>query len=103
LYAFRRRALETLKILFPEPESALLAGILLGEESAIPTALEDAFKRTGTAHIVAISGFNISIIAGVFLSLAKRLPRRLPGWLVAMVGIGLYTALVGASADSRTD
>jgi competence protein ComEC len=99
LYAFRRRALETLKILFPEPESALLAGILLGEESAIPTALEDAFKRTGTAHIVAISGFNISIIAGVFLSLAKRLPRRLPGWLVAMVGIGLYTALVGASAS----
>jgi competence protein ComEC len=99
LYAFRRRAFETLQILFPEPESALLSGILLGEESTIPAPLVDAFKRTGTSHIVAISGFNISIIAGIFLSLAKRLPRRIPGWLAAVLGIGLYTVLVGASAS----
>jgi len=99
LFAYRRRALETLKKIFPEPECALLAGILLGEESAIPVTLQDSFSRTGTSHIVAISGFNISIIAGIFLSLTKRLPRRIPGGLAALLGIALYTVLVGAAAS----
>ncbi|MBN2085325.1 MAG: ComEC/Rec2 family competence protein [Anaerolineales bacterium] len=99
LFAYRRRALETLKKLFPEPECALLSGILLGEESTIPVTLQESFSRTGTSHIVAISGFNISIIAGIFLSLAKRLPRRIPGWLAAILGIALYTVLVGAAAS----
>jgi competence protein ComEC len=99
LFAFRRRALETLRALYPEPEGSLLAGILLGEESSIPADLQDAFSRTGTSHIVAISGFNISIIAGLFLALTKRLPRRIPGWLVAALGIALYTVLVGAAAS----
>jgi competence protein ComEC len=97
LFAYRRRALETLKNLFSEPECALLAGILLGEESSIPVTLKDAFSRTGTSHIVAISGFNISIIAGIFLSFTKRLPRRIPGMMAAILGIALYTVLVGAA------
>jgi competence protein ComEC len=99
LFSFRRRALEVLRALFPEPESALLAGILLGDESAIPLPVQEAFARTGTSHIVAISGFNISIIAGLFLALTKRLPRRVPGWLLAAAGIALYTVLVGAAAS----
>jgi competence protein ComEC len=99
LFAIRRRALETLKKIFPEPECALLSGILLGEESTIPVTLQNAFSRTGTTHIIAISGFNISIIAGMFLSLTKRLPRRIPGWLAAILGIALYTVLVGAAAS----
>ncbi len=99
LFSFRRRALETLRALFPEPEASLLAGILLGEESSIPADLQDAFSRTGTSHIVAISGFNISIIAGLFLALTKRLPRRIPGWLLAALGIAIYTVLVGAAAS----
>jgi competence protein ComEC len=99
LFAFRRRALETIRALFPEPEAALLSGILLGDESSITKPLEEAFARTGTSHIVAISGFNISIIAGIFLSLARRIPRRLPGWLLAVLGIALYTVLVGAAAS----
>ena len=97
LYSFRRKALEILKQLFPEPEGALLSGILLGDDSSIPKDLQQAFAQTGTSHIVAISGFNISIVAGVFLALTRRLPRSLPGWLVAAVGIAIYTVLVGAT------
>jgi competence protein ComEC len=44
--------------LFPPPESALLAGILLGDDSRMPPELTQAFQDTGTAHIIAISGFN---------------------------------------------
>jgi competence protein ComEC len=97
LYSFRRRGLSTIRELFPEPEGSLLAGILLGEESSIPAVLKEDFSKTGTTHIVAISGFNISIIAGLFLAFTKRLPRRIPGWLLAAAGIALYTVLVGAA------
>ncbi len=35
----------------------MLSGILLGKESGIPTELLEAYNRTGTTHIIAISGF----------------------------------------------
>jgi competence protein ComEC len=40
----------------PEPQASLLTGILLGDDSGIPKSVQDAFRTTGTSHIVAISG-----------------------------------------------
>jgi len=56
IYSLQDRALEQVDRLYPPPESALLAGILLGDDNAIPDSVQQAFKTTGTAHIVAISG-----------------------------------------------
>ncbi len=95
---FKDYALERLLAMLPEPQAALLAGILLGVESGIPDDLNTAFSLTGTSHIVAISGFNITIIAGIFAALARRIggeKRELP---IALTGIWVYTLLVGASA-----
>ncbi|MGB8646093.1 MAG: ComEC/Rec2 family competence protein [Anaerolineae bacterium] len=58
LYVFKASALAALHTLFPEPAAALLSGILLGRDEAIPGALQAAFKSTNTGHIIAISGFN---------------------------------------------
>ena len=58
MYAFKERALSSLYRLYPDPEASLLAGILLGVESGIPSEVAQAFRDTGTAHIIAISGFN---------------------------------------------
>ncbi len=98
LYALKDRSLENIYRLFPDPESSLLAGILLGVDTGLTRELQDAFKTTGTAHIIAISGFNIAIIAGIFLSMFSRAlgPRR--GAIAAMLGIAFYTLLVGADA-----
>ena len=98
LYGLQERGLETLYRLFPAQEAALLAGILLGDESGLSGPLKAAFNDTGTRHIIAISGFNISIIAGLLLaSFTRWLGRRRAIWLTG-VGIGLYTLLVGADA-----
>lgn len=98
LYALRDRASATLNAITPEPHAALLNGILLGIESGIPDDLMEAFNRTGTTHIIVISGFNISIIAGLFLALGKRLVgERRATWL-AVGGVALYALLVGADA-----
>jgi competence protein ComEC len=98
LYALKDRSLANIYRLFPDPEASLLAGILLGVDTGLTRELQEAFKNTGTAHIIAISGFNIAIIAGIFLSLFRRAlgPRR--GAMAAMAGIALYTLLVGADA-----
>jgi competence protein ComEC len=98
LYSFRQSALQTIYILFPDPEASLLGGILLGVESGISPQLQEAFRQTGTSHIIVISGFNITIIAGLFILLFSRLLGRYKGAMAAAVGIILYTILVGANA-----
>jgi competence protein ComEC len=98
LYEFKDKALSNIYRLFPDPESSLMAGILLGVDTGLTQELQQAFKNTGTAHIIAISGFNISIIAGLFVTFFSRFlgPRR--GALLAVIGIIFYTILVGGDA-----
>jgi competence protein ComEC len=71
----------------------------LGDETGISEDLKTAFNDTGARHIIAISGFNITIIAGVFLSLSRRWLGVRRGLWLAGAGIGLYAVLVGADAS----
>ena len=98
LLSLRHRGYEALQSLFPPPESDLLAGILLGLEEGLSSQLQEAFQRTGTTHIIAISGFNMAILAGLFSGIAARLFGRKWGALTAILGITGYTVLVGAEA-----
>ncbi len=83
--------------LFPDPEASLIAGILLGSDNGIPQDVVKAFQDTGTSHIIAISGFNIAIVAAVLVLLFGRLFGKNWGGLLAILGILFYTILVGAS------
>ena len=98
LYAFKRYAQSTIARILPEPPASLLTGILLGVETGIPPDLKEAFAATGTSHIVAISGFNITIISGMFAGLARRLFGQRRAVWVAVAGVAVYAILVGASA-----
>jgi competence protein ComEC len=99
IYHFKARAFETIFQMFPDPEASLLAGILLGMDNNLPAPLKQAYKDTGTAHVIAISGFNISIIAGLFAFAFSRWLGPRKGALAAVVAIGFYTILVGAEAS----
>jgi competence protein ComEC len=68
-------------------------------ESGIPQPVEDAFNETGTSHIIAISGFNIAIISGLFIRFFGRLLGPYRGALVAVFAVSIYTVLVGAEAS----
>ncbi|HIC88074.1 MAG TPA: DNA internalization-related competence protein ComEC/Rec2 [Anaerolineae bacterium] len=98
LYGFTGKAQQLIGRLLPEPEAALLTGILLGVETGIPRDLYDRFNATGTSHIIVISGFNITIIAGLLAASAGRLFGRRQAVYVILAGIGLYVILVGADA-----
>ena len=95
-YAIKDHALATIYKIFPDPEAPLLAGILLGVDTGLPAGLQQAFRDTGTTHIIAISGFNITIIAGLFITLFNRLLGQRRGTVASVLGIAAYTLLVGA-------
>ncbi|MBN1978355.1 MAG: DNA internalization-related competence protein ComEC/Rec2 [Anaerolineae bacterium] len=98
LFRLKRRAQSTIAAILPEPQAALLTGILLGIETGIPADLMDDFAATGTTHIIAISGFNITIVSGIFFATAKRLFGERRAFWIAALGVAIYTILVGASA-----
>jgi competence protein ComEC len=64
LFAFKAHAKNVIArtLGVPEPQASLLTGILLSDDSGIPKSVQDAFRTTGTSHIVAISGDNVTIL-----------------------------------------
>jgi competence protein ComEC len=99
LLSIRQRAQESINQMLPQPQAALLSGILLGDDHAIPEELQKDFRDTGMTHIIAISGFNIAIIAGVLINSGKHIVgRRWAAW-IAFGAIALYTVFVGAEAS----
>jgi len=68
IYSLRERLSTSLARALPEPQGSLAQAILLGLRGNIPDYLYEAFSRTGTAHLLAISGLHISIIIAMFLS-----------------------------------
>jgi len=82
--------------------SPLAAGIVdamvLGEKGHISPVIYDAMVKSGTVHILVVSGFNVGIIAfisGLFLKIL-RIPRKLRYFLVIVVLI-FYCFITGAS------
>lgn len=93
------RAVLTYKVnqLMPQPEAAVFNGMVLGDDKNIPASLKESYNITGTRHILAISGMNISIVSLMLmnLGLAFGLWRRQAFWL-ALVGIIAFVLLVGS-------
>ncbi|QPC80555.1 ComEC/Rec2 family competence protein [Phototrophicus methaneseepsis] len=99
LLSSKTRAHHLIEQALPDPSSALLSGILLGDESGIDPQLADDFSAVGASHIIAISGFNMVIVSGVVMGLLGRITTQ--RWLAVFIGLlalGLYTLFVGASA-----
>lgn len=63
--------------LFPEPMASFEAGLLTGSRKGIPEDLMNNFNITGLTHIIAISGYNISLIIVLVSSLFSSLARKL--------------------------
>jgi competence protein ComEC len=91
----RERLDHALSDALPEPEASLAAGVLFGGRGDVPDDLRESMSATGTSHLVAVSGQNITILAGLIVAaLAWFIGRRPACWfaLVAVVG---YTLLCG--------
>ncbi|HEY7623771.1 MAG TPA: ComEC/Rec2 family competence protein, partial [Candidatus Limnocylindria bacterium] len=86
---------DPLRRLIPEPEGGIVRGIVLGERAAVDADLASAFARSGTSHLLAISGFNMTLVATAVGLLARgRLPRPVQA-VLTVASVLFYSVLVG--------
>lgn len=80
------------------PEADLTAGMLLGEKAVLDAPTRDALNATGTTQHVVISGWNISLVIGLFAALGRgfSIYRRRTWAFAALVTVAVYTFAVGA-------
>lgn len=82
----------------PEPSAAFTKGILLGARSALPQDVQDTMNTIGLSHVVAVSGYNLTILVVLLQRVLKRRWRW--GSLVLCIGlIVTFTVISGASAS----
>ena len=94
------------------PGKTLIAALTVGEDSGFSDADWSVFRETGTSHLVAISGFNVAIIAGLAYllvrwtwplsrTLAQRLPAQKAGMIAAAIAGLLYGLLAGWESPAQ--
>jgi len=95
IYDLRGELSSALENALPEPEASLAQGILLGRRASLPDDLKNDLNATNTSHLIAVSGYNVTLVAGLFIaSLAWLIGRRPAAWL-ALLAIIAYATLVG--------
>ncbi|MFZ2681824.1 MAG: ComEC/Rec2 family competence protein [Patescibacteria group bacterium] len=84
--------------LLGEPQSALLAGLLMGDNN-FSDEWKGYFLSTGTSHVVAASGYNVSMLAIVLLAVLVSLGfRRQQAFPLIVLGIAAFVIIAGAEA-----
>lgn len=72
-YGIRRGILDSLYGSMPEKEASLLSGMLIGYTRDMPESMEEAFRKAGLTHILAVSGANIAFLLFPLMWVLKRL------------------------------
>ena len=100
LMSLKKSFIDIINKILPEPQASFLSALLVGAKRTLPDDLINAFNRTGTSHIIAISGYNISIISIMLLNFLGYLliPKRIVFWIIS-VCLLLFTLIAGAGAS----
>ena len=96
----RRRAEAALELGTPAPSAALLRGFVLGQDDRITEEVREDFRRSGLAHVLAVSGQNVMLLAILATPLLALAGVPLRARLVAIgVIIAIYVPVAGAGAS----
>ncbi len=99
IFSFKKKLADKIERIWHEPYASFVAGLLYGYRGGLGS-LNELFAVTGVTHIVAISGYNITIIATIFIAVCKAvyIPRKKAFWVI-ITGIFLFVIFTGASAS----
>jgi competence protein ComEC len=98
LYAMSRRFAAAVQSALPEPHGSFVLGLLIGQRTTLPDQLNNNLSTVGLTHIVAVSGYNLTIL----VELARRLFGRFSKYQATILTfslIGCFVILSGASAS----
>jgi len=93
---FKHRLVQILKTYLPRHEAGIMQAFLLGDRYDIPKNFYDLCKLSGVAHIIAISGFNVGIVAYMIFLILKMFPiPRQVQYILTMLLLIFYAFLTG--------
>ncbi len=95
LFKVRKGAGDLIARAIPEPEAALLKGILLGIKDEISTDWEQIYREVGVTHVVVASGYNVAVLVSVVSSVAKPFGRGV-NLVFSGFAISLFALMLGA-------
>jgi competence protein ComEC len=93
---FRRFVAGLIATALPEPQAGLATAMAIGLRDLVPRDVAADFRAAGLSHVVAISGWHITLIGGLVSGLLGGLTRRRRSAVVLFV-IAAYAILAGAS------
>lgn len=99
LFRVKARVVDVFHATFLPHEAAFIAGITLGERAEFSKEFKDQMSRSGTTHLVALSGYNISILVLAMFSLFRYFfSSVITFWCTVLAVIG-FVIMTGAEAS----
>lgn len=92
LERLRQRITERIHASLPSPTGAIAAAQITGHRQAIPHEVMNAWQDSGLAHLIAISGMNIAIVAGIVFFAVRALLALIP-WLALRISTKKWAAV----------
>lgn len=99
LFKIKENFLEKTNLAIRPPENLLLGGLILGEKSAFNAEMRKNFVDTGTIHIVALSGYNITIVSEWIMRMFYFLPA-VTSITLGIISIFLFVLMTGAGSTA---
>ncbi len=99
LYVVRKNFETAVQRTLPEPESSLGIGILIGSKQGFGKDLINDFAKVGITHIIALSGYNVTIIIIFLTDILLGLISRKKIFILSIILIGGFVAMTGAASS----
>lgn len=97
MHAARAHVRETVTSALPEPDASLVLGLLIGDDGGIPRSVAQAFRETGAAHVLAVSGYNVRLLVdALFTAFAAVSVRRRRASAAVAALVVAFAAMTGA-------
>lgn len=98
LEELRRNFLAGLNTALPEPHSQFAAGLLIGQRNTLPDGVTQILQTVGLSHIIAVSGYNLTIMAEV----VRRRMGKKSKYRSTLMSIGLILLFLGVAGSSAS-
>ncbi len=95
LFEIKKSFIEKTVSIFSEPQSSLLAGLLIGAKESLGGELLEKFRIVGLSHIIVLSGYNLSVIASATIGFFSYFFSLSLSSILGSISIVLFTLMVG--------
>ncbi|MFA6365124.1 MAG: ComEC/Rec2 family competence protein [Candidatus Paceibacterota bacterium] len=99
LFEIKHSIMNVFASVLPPEEATFLSGLTIGARGSFSQELKDNMQKSGTTHLVALSGYNITILVSVAMGFLLFLFSRRIAFIVTVILIVLFVMMTGAEAS----